>query len=72
MLQLAVYNLEIDWKKEKVKITQCSLIYGKRKQKIQKKKQVKKIEKGKIVEELIEKWYKKSKRKYKVLATVYS
>jgi len=32
---------------------------------------VKKIEKEKIVEELIEKWYKKSERKYKVLATVY-
>ena len=72
MLWLAVYNLEIDWEKEKVKITQYPLIYGKRKQKIQKKKQVKKIEKEKIVEELIEKWYKKSERKYKVLATVYS
>jgi len=29
---LAVYNLEIDWKKREIKITKCPFIYGKKKQ----------------------------------------
>ena len=50
---IAVHNLEIDWEKGKVKMIQCLSIYRKRKQKTQKKRQVKKIEKEKTVEELV-------------------
>jgi len=52
ILWLAIYNPEIDCEKEKVKMIQYSPIYRKKKQEIQKKKQVRKIEKGKTVEEL--------------------
>jgi len=37
MLWLAAHNLEIDWEKEKVKMTWCSPICGKRKQKVKEK-----------------------------------
>jgi len=52
ILWLAIYNPEIDYEKEKVKMIQYSPIYRKKKQEIQKKKQVRKIEKGKTVEKL--------------------
>jgi len=50
---LAVYNPEIDWEKEEVKMIQYPPIYRNRKQEMQKKKQVKKIVEGKTVEELV-------------------
>ena len=50
---LAVYNPEIDWEKEEVKMMQYPPIYRNRKQEMQKKKQVKKIVEGKTVEELV-------------------
>ena len=59
MSQLAAYNPEINWKKRKVKMMQCPPIYRKRKQEMQKKKQVKKIEKGKAVEELVSRKFQK-------------
>jgi len=34
---LAAHNLEIDWKKEEVKIMRCPPIYGKRKQEVKEK-----------------------------------
>jgi len=43
---LAVYNLEIDWEKEEVKMTCCPPIYGRRKQE-GKEKKVRKTEKDK-------------------------
>ena len=46
MLWLAVHNPEIDWEKGKVKITHCSPICGRRKQK-RKEKEVKKMDKDK-------------------------
>jgi len=46
MLWLAAHNPEIDWEKEKVKMTQCLPIYGKRKQDTE-KREVKRAEKGK-------------------------
>jgi len=48
---LAAHNPEIDWEKEKVKMTRCSPICGKRKQE-EKKKEVKKIEKDEDEETL--------------------
>jgi len=53
ILWLVAYNLEIDWEKEEVKMTQYLPIYGKRKQETQKRRQVRKIEEGKTVEELV-------------------
>ena len=60
--QLAVHNPEIDWKKEEVKMIQCLPICRKRKQKTQKKRQVKKIEKGKTVKELVSRRFWKQKK----------
>ena len=51
MLWLVAYNPEIDWEKEKVEMTCCPSIYGKRKQE-GKKKKVKKVEKDKDKETL--------------------
>jgi len=48
---LAVYNPEIDWEKEEVKITHCPSICRRRKQE-EKKKEVKKVEKDKDEETL--------------------
>jgi len=53
MSWLAAYNPEINWKKGKVKMMWCLPICRKRKQETQEKKQVKKIEKEKAVEELV-------------------
>jgi len=50
---LAVYNLEINWEKEEVKMTQCLSICRKKKQETQGERQVRKIEKEKTVEELV-------------------
>ena len=52
---LATYNPEIDWEKKEVKIMWCLPICRKRKQEIQEKRQVRKIEKGKTIEELVSK-----------------
>ena len=48
---LAVYNLEIDWEKEEVKMTCCPPIYGRRKQE-GKEKKVRKTKKDKDEEAL--------------------
>ena len=48
---MAAHNPEIDWEKEKVKMTRCLPICRKRKQE-KKKKEVKKIEKDKNEETL--------------------
>ena len=50
---LAIYNPKIYQKKEKVKMMQGPSIYRKKKQKTQRKSQVRKIEEGKTVEELV-------------------
>jgi len=52
---LTAYNTEINWEKEEVKMTQYPPICGKRKQKAQEKKQIKKMKKEKTVEELVPK-----------------
>ena len=59
MLQLAVYNPEIDQKKGEVKMIWCPLIYEKRKQEIQKKRQMRKIKEEKTVEKLVPKRFQK-------------
>jgi len=54
---LAMHNPEIDWKKKEVKITRYLPIYGKKKQKIE-RKEVNKIEKEedlKILKKLVSK-----------------
>ena len=54
---LAMHNPEIDWKKKEVKITRYLPIYGKKKQKIE-RKEVNKIEKEedlKILKRLVSK-----------------
>ena len=51
MLWLVAYNPEIDWEKEKVEMTCCPPIYGKRKQE-EKEREVKKVEKNKDKETL--------------------
>ena len=48
---LAAHNPEIDWEKEKVKMTHCPPIYGRRKQE-EKEKEVKKVKKDKDKETL--------------------
>ena len=53
ILQLVIHNLEIDWEKGKVKIICYLPIYEKKKQKTQKKRQMRKIEEEKTVEELV-------------------
>ena len=62
MLWLTAHNLEIDQEKGKVRMTQCPSIYEKRKQEIQKRKQVRKIEEGKIVEKLVSRRFQKWKK----------
>ena len=59
---LAAHNPEINQKKREVQIMQYSSICGKRKQKIQKQKQVRKIEEGKIVEKLVPRRFQKQKK----------
>ena len=61
---LAAHNPEIDWEKEKVKMTRCPPICGKRK-KEEKKKEVKKIEKDEdeeILRKLVPKRFWKWKK----------
>ena len=53
ILQLVIYNPEINWEKGKVKMIWYLLIYRKRKQKTQEKRQVRKIEEEKTVEKLV-------------------
>jgi len=62
ILWLAAHNPEIDWEKGKVKMIQCSPICGKKKQEIQKKKQMRKIKEGKTVEELVPRRFWKWKK----------
>ena len=59
MLQLQVYNLEINWKMEEVKMTKCPLLYGKntklkKRQKAKKKKRVAILEEEKVVRWTVE------------------
>ena len=60
--QLATHNPEINWEKGEVKMTQYPPICGKRKQKTQKKRQVRKIEEGKTVKELVPRRFQKWKK----------
>ena len=55
ILWLVAHNPEIDWEKGEVKMIRCPPIYRKRKQKqeMQGRKQVRKTEKEKTVEELV-------------------
>ena len=53
ILQLVIYNPEINWEKGKVKMIWYLLICRKRKQKTQEKRQVRKIEEEKTVEKLV-------------------
>ena len=62
MPQLAAHNIEINWKKGEVKIIQYLPICKKKKQKIQEKRQVRKIEKEKIIEELVPRRFWKWKK----------
>jgi len=61
MLWLAIYNPEIDWKKEKVKMTRCSPICRRKKQE-KREKEIRKTEKEKIVEKLVLKRFWKWKK----------
>ena len=65
MPQLVAHNLEIDWKKEEVKMTWYPPIYRKRKQETQERKQVKKTKEGKTVEELVSRRFQKWKKVFK-------
>ena len=60
--QLATHNPEINWEKGEMKMTQCPPICGKRKQKTQKKRQVRKIKEEKTVEELVPRRFWKWKK----------
>jgi len=53
ILWLVAHNPEIDWEKGEVKMIRCPPIYRKRKQEMQGRKQVRKTEKEKTVEELV-------------------
>jgi len=59
---LVAYNPEIDWEKKEVKMIQCPPIYKKRKQEIQGRRQVRKTEEEKIVEELVPRRFWKWKK----------
>jgi len=52
ILWLTAHNPEINWEKEKVKMTRCLSIYRRKKQE-KKKKKIRKIEEEKIVKELV-------------------
>ena len=56
---LAAHNLEINQEKGKVKMIWCLPICRRKKQEMQEKKQVRKIEKEKTVEELVPKRFQK-------------
>ena len=53
ILWLAAYNPEIDWENGEMKMTQCPPIYGKRKQETREKRQMRKTEGERAIEELI-------------------
>ena len=59
---LVAHNPVIDWEKGKVKMIQCPPIYGKRKQEMQGRRQVRKTEKEKTVEELVPRRFWKWKK----------
>ena len=63
MLWLAAHNLEIDQKKEEVKMMRCPPICG-RKKKEEKNKEVRKIEEEKIVEKLVPRRFWKQKKMF--------
>ena len=65
MPQLAVHNPEIDQEKEEVKMIWCLPICGKRKQKTQGKRQVRKIKERKTVEELVSRKFWKWKKVFR-------
>ena len=59
---VSYHNPEINWEKGEMKMTQCPPICGKRKQKTQKKRQVRKIKEEKTVEELVPRRFWKWKK----------
>ena len=65
MPQLAAHNPEIDQEKEEVKMIWCLPICGKRKQKTQGKRQVRKIKERKTVEELVSRKFWKWKKVFR-------
>jgi len=64
MLWLAAYNPEIDWKKGEVEMIKCPLIC-KRKKQGKKRKEVRRTEKEKVVEELVPKRFWKWKKVFR-------
>ena len=62
ILWLVAHNPEIDWEKGEVKMIRCPPIYRKRKQEMQGRKQVRKTEKEKTVEELVPRRFWKWKK----------